>query len=326
MASVLPVSQAPAADPVTMISALLDKENVVPDTPTTPVEAQPETEAEVGQPNAQVEGDDVEAVKNDTPTAEIPIDQLEAIELETTYKDEGGKDVTEKLPIKELRQGYMRQKDYQRKTAEIARQREEVGTSVRQGVESERTQYLENLKNLEAALIETAAPELKNVNWDDLATNNTYEYVRLRNRQDQISQALQSVKAKQQEVSTKIDADRRQAAQVAAQKTWATLEQDIPGWNPELYKATLKAAESVGYTEAEAGAWLDPKAIKLLHKVYQYDQLKAAKPPVEKKVVVVPKAIQPGSAVRPPPVRQAMDRLRKSGKIDDLTSVIANMK
>ncbi len=213
MATVIPDSQATAADPVAMIGRILDAEKVVPNAPKpeTPVtEAQPETEAEeTGQPNSQVEGNDAEAVadKDAAATTEIPLDQLEAIELETTFKDADGKDVTEKLPIKELRQGYMRQKDYQRKTAEIARQREEVGTNVRQGVESERTQYLENLKALETALIEVVAPELKNVNWDDLAANNTYEWARLQQRAKTINQALESVKSKQQEATTKIEAE-----------------------------------------------------------------------------------------------------------------------
>ena len=64
--------------------------------------------------------------------AEIPLDQLEAIQLEVEVSGDAGK-VTEKLPIKELKLGYMRQKDYQTKTAEVARQRNEVGEKIRQG-------------------------------------------------------------------------------------------------------------------------------------------------------------------------------------------------
>lgn len=317
--------QAPAADPVAMISALMDAERVTADPKPevkAEVEAQPETEAYEPQPNAVEEG--AEAV------AEIPLDQLEAIELETTYKGEDGKDITAKLPIKALREGFMMQKDYQRKTAELARQREELGQKISQGVESERTQYLQQLQALETTLLETVAPELKNVNWNDLAENNTFEYVRLSNRQNQINQALAAIKTKREEVTSKAEAERRQATQVAAQKTWATLESDIPGWNAETYQKVLKSAESVGYSTTEAGAFLDPRAIKLLHKAHLYDQMQAGKPAAEKKVAAAPPAIKPGAAnVVSKQAQQrgkALEQLRKSGKIDDLANVIANMK
>ena len=331
---ITPNSQAaPAAatpDPVTLISALLDAEKVTPDSKPAepkPDAAQPEGDAKPGD-NAQVEGGDAQPDK-DAKTAEIPIDQLEAIELETTYKSDDGKDVTEKLPIKELRLGYMRQKDYGRKTAEIARQRAELANSVRQGIESERTQYVNTLQQMQTTLTELVAPELKDVNWNDLAANNQYEYIRLSNRRDQVNQALQGIVAKQQEVRAKADADRSQAAKATAQKTWATLEADIPGWNDQLYQEALKAGESVGFQPGEVGQWLDPRAVKLLHKAYLYDQLKVGKPPTDKKVVVAPAATKPGASVPVSKTAQktgeALGQLRKSGRVDDLAAVIASM-
>ena len=320
--------QATAADPVAMISALIDAERVVPEPkPEVKAEepAQPEEEAYEPQQNAVEEGADAKPE-----TAEIPLDQLEAIELETTYKAEDGKDITEKLPIKELRSGYMRQKAYQRKTAEVARQREEVGQKVSQGIESERLRYASELQALEKTLFDTVAPELKNVNWNDLAENNTFEYVRLSNRQNQINQALAVIKTKQQEVNSKIDADRRQATQAAAQKTWATLEAEIPGWNPETYQQVLKSAESVGYTSGEAGAWLDPRAIKLLHKAHLYDQQQSGKSVADKKVVSAPPVIKAGSA---PAVNKqsqqknrALENLRKGGKVEDMAAFLSAIK
>lgn len=325
----------PAADPVSMISALLDAEKVIPNkTPQTPDgKAQPPGDAEY-QPgkNANVEGEDAPGdIGEETPekaaVAEIPLDQLEAIELEVEVSGDKGK-VVEKLPIKELKLGYMRQKDYQTKTAEVARQREEVGEKVRQGIQSERTQYANTLQQLQTALIETVAPEFKNVDWNDLAQNNQYEYIRLVNRRDQIINALNNVKQKQQEVQVRQQADGHRAAQAQAQKTWTTLEADIPGWNADIYDSALKASESLGYTKAETGAWLDARAIKLLHKAYLYDQLKAGTP-ADKKVVVAPKVIAPGavSTVSKPAQRQAkaLDRLRNTGKLDDLADVIASM-
>lgn len=337
MSDVIPGQAQPAADPVAMISALLDKENVTPNSkteaPAAQAEAppQPETEGEhVPANNAEVEGADAkeggEAEAEKAAVAEIPLDQLEAIELEVEVSGEGGK-VTEKLPIKELKLGYMRQKDYSQKTAEVARQREEVGQKVRQAIDSERTQYQQSLQALQSALVEAVAPELKNVDWNNLATNDPFEYVKLRNRAEQIGNVLNAIEQKKTEAKTKADADRQASLTEQATKSWGTLQTDIPGWNEELYQNVLKAGEAVGYTTQETSNWLDARAIKLLHKAHLYDQLKAGQPPAAKKVVTAPKAVAPSATPAVPKRQQqsrnALERLGKSGKLDDLSAFIA---
>lgn len=288
-----------------------------------PEEAPPEEEYQP-QPNTQVEGEQPQQA--DAPAVEIPLDQLEAIELETTYKGDDGSDVTSKLPIKELKKGYMLQKDYSRKTAELARQREQVADQVRQAVESERTQYMSNLQQIQTTLIETTAPELKDVNWNHLATNDPAEYVRLRNRADQIQQVLNGIQSKQAEVTSKQKAEQAQARQKAANEAREVLEKKIPTWSDDLYKSLMKTASEYGYKLEEVANWVDPKAFEVLHDAHQYRQMKAEKPAVEKRVSVPPKVVKPGAAA-PATAAQlrasdAMSRLQKSGNISDAAAVI----
>src|SRR3990167_3656548 len=126
--------QAKAADPVSVIEGMLNAESAQGDLPlVAKAEAKPEGDAPAeviaeetpdevpAEDNKTVEGEDAPA---DVPMAEIPLDQLEAIALDVKTKGEDGKDVVEKLTVKELREGYMKGKDYSRKTAEVARQRE----------------------------------------------------------------------------------------------------------------------------------------------------------------------------------------------------------
>lgn len=316
-------SQAQAADPVSIIQGMLDRENApVEEAPQEVAqeevaqEAPQEEQEEAGQ-NTQVEGEEVKV-------AEIPLDQLEAIQLEVEVSGEAGK-VTEKPTIKELKLGYMRQKDYQTKTAEVARQRNEVGEKIRQGIESERQSYAQTLQQLQAVLIESVAPELKTVNWNDLATNNPAEYVRMRNRADQISTTLKAINEKQQEVLAKQKAEQSQALQEAAQKARQTLETEIPGWNDALYQTLMKTGESYGYKPEEVGSWVDPRAIKLLNDAYQFRQLKV-EPAKANKVVNVPKVLKPGAtssvSMKQRNTEAAMGKLQKSGRIADAAAVI----
>lgn len=285
-------------------------------------EAQPPEDAAPAEPNAQEEG----AEAPSEPVAEIPLEQLESIELEVTVKEEDGRDVTEKQSIKELKLGYMRQKDYQRKTQEVARQRNEVEAKVRQGVEAERAQYAQTLAALQAAVVEAVEPELRNVNWNQLANENPAEYVRLRNRADQVANALQTAKAKQNEVLARQRAESDQALRKAAAESRQVLEKDIPGWNDTLYQDLLQQGLKVGFKPDEVGQWVDPRAIKLLHKAHLYDQLQATKPPAEKKVVAVPKVIKPGSTTKTNPAqvkqKEALERVQKSGRWQDAAELI----
>jgi hypothetical protein len=312
-------AQAPAA-PAAPAPALKEQ-------PSAPQEANPEPEAPAG-PNKQVEGEEAPA-EDAQPVAEIPLDQLEAIELEVTIKGEDGKDVAEKQSIKALREGYMRQADYSRKTAELSRQREQVREETRKAAEAERLKYVTELQTMHDLVTQTAASELGNVDWNDLAQNNAFEYVRLDNRKKQIIQTLSTIKEKQQEALTKHQAEKQAATAEQAAKARTQLESDIPGWNDALYQSLMKAGiEKFGYKQEEVATWIDPRAFKLLHKAHLYDQMQAEKqaPAPDKKVVVAPKVVKPGAArdVNLANLKKAneMRQLHTSGKIEDAAAVI----
>jgi hypothetical protein len=295
--------------------------------PATPAEGEPQPvqEPEATPEAPKVEGED--APKEDAPVAtEIPLDQLEAIALEVTVKGEDGKDVVEKPTVKELREGYMRQKDYSRKTAEVARQREEVGNQVRQAVDGERSQYAKQLQELQNVLLETVAPDLKDVNWNDLAKNDPFKYVELRNRADQITSTLSKIQQQQTELTAKQQTEQKEANLKVAAKTLEKLSAEIPGWSPTLYQSLLKSGEAVGYKHEEVANWIDDRAIRLLHKAYLYDQLKSDKPAADKKVVVAPKVVKPGAASTATQAQsrygEAMKRLGNSGRIEDAADAI----
>ena len=337
-----PASEAPAAaatapsaaapqsdDPIARIGALLDAEAAAPveqepeaqSAPNTEEPAEPAAEGEEQQTEEPAEQQDPAAM------AEIPLDKLEAIELEVKVKGEDGRDVIEKPTIKELREGYMRQKDYSRKTAEVARQREEVPEKIRQGVESERTVYMQTLQQLNDLVIETVAPELKNVDWNTLATSDPFEYVRLQNRSNQVQQVLNGIQVKQQEITKKQEAEKGQALQKVAQQSRQVLEERIPGWSDQLYQQLMETAVTdYGYKRDEVASWLDPKAFQVLHDAAEYRKMKANKPIVDKRVVNVPKVVKSGTAqtVNRSQTRQseAVKKLQGSGRIEDAAAVI----
>ena len=318
--------QAKGFDAVAAISNILQaekppvEEKKKPETPPEQVEAQPEA-----QPNAQVEG--AEAKADERPALEISEEDLETIEIEVKEWTKDGKRIPVKRTIKELREGSMRLDDYSRNIQDVARQRDELPAKIREGIEGERKVYQDNLRQLHDLVLETAASELKGVDWNNLAANDPALYVQKRNRADQLNNALVNIKNKYAELDTKTKTEASEAQKRAARELHTKLESEISGYNQDLYQKVVKTAETFGYDPKEVSEWVDPRAIKLLHAVYEYQQLKPGKPQ-EKKVVLVPKSVTPGAAqpqnTASRKAEEAMKRLQSSGKVEDAAAVIAS--
>lgn len=338
---VQPAGPAAPFNPVLSIKAILDAERAPPPDPATPAPS-PEPElAEAPQPETP-EGDpapqepEAPAEPNQQPEGsepaadEIPLERLEAIELEVSVKGEDGKDVVQKLPVKELKQGYMRQADYSRKTAEVARQREAIPEEIRKGVEGERAAYYQTLQTLQETVIGTMDPELKTADWTALSRDDPATYVRLDNRRKEIDRVLSEIQSKQREIIDQRKAERAKARNQQAIQSLEVLEGKIPGWGDAHYQKLMKAAvEHYGYKPDEVADWVDHKAFEVLHDAYQFRQLKAKAPEaplVGKKVVVPPKVVRPGAAAPATAAQQrqtkAMEKLQKSGTVQDAAAVI----
>lgn len=330
MADVAPAAPAAPAptDIIGRIDALIAAE--VPDSaPAEPqAPAQPEIPDAEAPAEPQVEGGDAPA---DAQATELSLDELEAIELDVTTKGEDGKDVAEKLTVKALRDGYLRQADYSRKTAEVARQREQLQAETRKAVEAERLQYVKELQTMHDLVMQTAASELQGVNMDDLARNDPFKYVELDNRQKQITKALGAIRGKQQEVITKFQAEQKAATQQAAAQARTQLESDIPGWNDATYQSLMKAGiDKFGFKQEEVTTWIDPRMFKLLHAAQAgekvKDQTRTETPAPAKRVVVVPRVVKPGAQTAQTQARaghaEAMKRLQTDGKIDSVAAVL----
>lgn len=276
---------------------------------------QPERAAQ----NAQVEGADAPSAEaeaapavsdeNQEETQTIEIDPDEPLfEQELT---ENGQKKTQKLSLKELQQGYLRQADYTRKAQEVAKQRAEVQETARQAGQEAVKQYAQRLEQLQAALVKTVAPELANVDWNKLANEDAFEYVRLSNRAKQINDVLQAISSEK----TTADEQSNQEQQKKKAENWSKsldiLKQDIPDWGAPVAKRLAQAAQDAGFTDAEVAQWDDHRLIKLAYKAAMAEDLQTKQPDVSKKVSLVPKILKPGTK---PKVSGALDEARQQLK------------
>lgn len=239
-----------------------------------------------------------------------------------TVKSEDGEDVELEVDDEELKRGYMMEKSYRHKTAQLAREKEAVQAKVKEATESARKELDEKLQLAEQAIWHTLAPEIQSVDWNKLAAEDPAEWARK-------YQHAQNVNAK----LAQIQQERKKLAEAKAQETTAetkkkveeaqeTLRSEIPGWGDDLYRKILGAGVTQGFKAEEVNAIIDPRAIKVLWKAMQYDALQKAKPSVEKRTVQpAPKVVKPGGAGDKTDSgdkwKEGMAKLQKTGRTDD---------
>jgi hypothetical protein len=233
--------------------------------------------------------------EKDAETIEIDPD-LELFEQEL---EENGQKVAKKLSLRELQKGYLRQADYTRKTQDLAKQRTEVQESVRQANQDAAKSYAGKLDQLQSAVVKSVAPELANVDWNKLATEDAFEYVRLSNRARQVNEVLQAIESEKKSIAEQSTKEEQQRKAETWAKTVAQLQQDIPEWGAPVAQKLAKAAKDAGATDDEVNGLDKAWVIKLAHKAALYDEAQTKTTEVEKKVLTVPRVLKPGPKSTP---------------------------
>ena len=280
-----------------------------PETPTAPEGEQPE---QTEQPETEATASDSEQEE----TATIEIDPDEPLFEQEVL--ENGTKTTQKLSLKELQQGYLRQADYTRKNQEVAKARAEVQEHARQAQQQAAGQFAQRLDQLQAALVKTVAPELANVDWDKLANEDAFEYVRLSNRAKQINDVLQAIETDKSAANEVSNQQQQQKKTQTWQQSLEVLQKDIPDWGAPVAQRLSKAAQDVGFAAEEVAQWDDYRIIKLAHKAAMYDDQQAQVAPTAKKIALVPRVLKPGSKQPAKTATvEARQKLTKSGKPED---------
>jgi len=274
----------------------------------TEVEAQPETE-----PEAEVE----EA----TPETE-PEEPAQPDRYKLTVKAEDGTDVEVEEDIEGLKKGYMLEKAFRMKTAQLAREREAVDQKIKEAIEPKLKEYDEKLQQAEQVLWHTLAPEMQSTDWNKLAAENPAEWAQKYQAVQNVNAQLAQIQAERQKINQAREEEFKANQRKAAQESVEVLQTEIPGWNNDLYGKILKTGVEYGFKPEEVNAITDHRAIKVLWKAMQYDALQKAKPSVEKRSTAkAPKVMKPGTAEKPDASadqwKTGMAQLRKTGKESD---------
>lgn len=276
-------------------------------------EALEATEAENDADEA-VETDELEAVSEDIDYDDETddADEGEEVEIETTQPDTyriklGDEEVD--VTLDDLRNGYMRQSDYTRKTQELSENRKGFEAELN-NLAAQRNEYADKLAFLETAL---AVPDQPAEYWQELRNADPDRYQAERAQVLERKEALEEVaKQRAQVQEEQANEMQRQAAQ-RLQAEQARLPEMIPEWtDPSVAerekKDLIPYLEKTGYTTQELGAVSDARALVLARKAMLYDKLMEGKPVAQKKSRKAPKMAKAG---QPKTKKQVSQRRRQ---------------
>jgi len=281
-----------------------------------PKEAPKEPEAEA-QPAEETE----EEAKTEEQTEADTEEPSQPRKHKLTVKAEDGADVEVEVDDDELKKGYMLEKSYRQKTAQIARERESVNQKIKEAIEPKLKEYDDKLQLAEQAIWHSLAPEIQGIDWNKLAAENPAEWAQKYQMVQNVNSRLSHIQSERQKVAEERGKEQQSNMKKQAEESVEILRTEIPGWNNDLYGKILKAGVENGLKPEEVNAITDHRAIKLLWKAMQYDAIKA-KPIVENRAAVkAPKVAKPGTTEKPDASAdrwtKSMARLQESGKEKD---------
>jgi hypothetical protein len=265
-------------------------------------EGQPEEKSEPQSEAKPEDSQEQPEVKAEEKEPEIP--QLEEIEIE------GEKLHVPSALAQKVKDGFLRQQDYTKKTQEAAEVRKNYEAALQQASQVLELQKTMTPKLGQLASLDEQIAQYEKVDWNTLTAQD-------QTRALQLSIAFQQAKDARQKVVGELNQMQSQQADAAKQAHRTKIEEgqkalarDIKGWNEELGRKILTSTSEAYGAPAEMLANIsEPWAVRALHDAMQYREIQAqAKKIPEKKAPVQTPTLKPtGSESRTPDHQSYLD-------------------
>lgn len=281
-------------------------------------QAEPDVEESGTDPDSETDEPVEDGQEADTETEDDAPDDGKPAKAEV--KDDVVVDVQgEKLPLSELKSGYMRDRDYRHKTQELGNKRRDLET-----LTSRVTQSV----NAIADLLLASAPKAPD---PSLAMTDPGRYVQERAMHDaamaQINTVIEQATAPK-EVANKLSTE--QHSEYVQSENAKLIEAFPQTAKPEARKKffadVMSTATDLGYSAEEIQGATDHRLFKLAHYARLGMAAEKAKTKAAQKVVNVPpvaqqRRTQPPNAAKQRASQDAMKRLGKTGSIHDAMAI-----
>ena len=286
-----------------------EEEQATPETK--PAETDSNSETDEAQPSQEAEEPEADKSETEETTEKATAEPDDSIVIAMP----GG----EKLELKELKSGYLRDKDYRHKTTDLANKRREL--------EALSTRVTQSANAISESLMSQVPPAPD----PSLALSDPVRYVQEKAQHEGAMEWVNSIVTKATSAKEVVNTLTQEQQTEVIQSEIAKLTEAFPDIvKPEgkkkFFDAALGAAREIGFSDQELGAVTDHRYFKVLHYAKLGMEAEAAKAKAASKVVNVPPVATQKRPAGPNAAKQranqeAMKRLASSGSIHDAMAV-----
>jgi hypothetical protein len=218
------------------------------------------------------------------------------------------------VSLDELRQGYSRQKAYTKRSMELAEQRKAFEAEAAE-TKQMRDAYAQQLSQLSAQIQQASQQE---PDWRALSeTMPERELFLAKAEWDQQKEYQKQVDAERQRILREQASEQEQSMRKHLEAQRNEMLDRIPAWrDTDILESERKevisyAQKRIGFSEEEIANASDARAIELLYKAWQWDNLQGKKPEAKKRTRKAPKMAKAG---RPKTKREVATRSRQDAR------------
>ena len=319
------------ADTAPESGGLADLASFLADTPETESNEQDEEQTTADETTSD-EADPVEVATDeqepadDEPQGDDEEEPAPIEKITVKVKGENGEDETLELTPDDIAASYLRQRDYTRKTQELAKRENEAVEFLTKKHEEIRSQYLSQAELTRAAIVQMAGIKSED-EMAALATTDPSAWVAESQRQRQIgnylNQLSQQIDGEKQQAKAQEEQRTQQQRQKQFSEAWDVLSKDGID-KPKLAKIYGGATEKYGFSSEELATVYDHRMVRVLKDAVAYQALKAQKPAVMQKAQNAPRMPSRQAAPAQERIDKALDNKFKSGraKLNDLAAYL----
>ena len=196
-----------------------------------------------------------------------------------------------------LKDAFMRNEDYTRKTQELAESRKSVDLiqQLAQQTQLDRV-FSESIaaEQQELGIIDAYLAQATKLDWTQMTSE---QMLRTKIEVDSIKERRQGLKEAIAEKRSKFDTDLKAKIGELRKNAWDMAIKKIGASSEEAQKAVAEYGLSKGLTEAElANVLLDPRSAEILWEAAQFKKIKAGTQQASERATKAPPALKPGAA------------------------------
>ena len=221
----------------------------------------------------------------------------------------------------ELIKGYSRNRDYTRKTQELAREKADF-QSTKESIEAEREELKMLLPRVKTVLEQGLGQE---PDWNTLKETDQVTYLTEKANWDEHKARIQAVQNEMDKANKESQEESYRQMTAQIEEGRKALAEAVPEWTDEKIAAEdraemLKNAERLGFTKDEIGAVTDYRIILLLREAMLHNKQAETikkKPTVAKARRKVARAGSTNSARPTTKLKKTREQVAKTGKVSD---------